>query len=86
MVIVVSSMSSQKGNVARSRPQRHQNTFSFKNDKFDKSVKTKVGTCLLSVLNLTPGRNGSMEGKEEMRRIGEGECGLQPRASFGNPF
>ncbi|XP_077004540.1 uncharacterized protein C9orf85 homolog isoform X2 [Tamandua tetradactyla] len=35
-------MSSQKGNVARSRPQRHQNTFSFKNDKFDKSVQTKV--------------------------------------------
>nr|KAF6483389.1 hypothetical protein HJG63_001950 [Rousettus aegyptiacus] len=35
-------MSSQKGNVARSRPQRHQNTFSFKNDKFDKSVKTKM--------------------------------------------
>ncbi|XP_021550100.1 uncharacterized protein C9orf85 homolog [Neomonachus schauinslandi] len=34
-------MSSQKGNVARSRPQRHQNTFSFKNDKFDKSVQTK---------------------------------------------
>ncbi|XP_068408782.1 uncharacterized protein C9orf85 homolog isoform X1 [Eschrichtius robustus] len=35
-------MSSQKGNVARSRPQRHQNTFSFKNDKFDKSVQTKI--------------------------------------------
>uniref|UniRef100_A0A9L0RS16 Chromosome 23 C9orf85 homolog n=1 Tax=Equus caballus TaxID=9796 RepID=A0A9L0RS16_HORSE len=34
-------MSSQKGNVTRSRPQRHQNTFSFKNDKFDKSVQTK---------------------------------------------
>ncbi|XP_051056122.1 uncharacterized protein C9orf85 homolog [Phodopus roborovskii] len=34
-------MSSQKGNVARSRPQKHQNTFSFKNDKFDKSVQTK---------------------------------------------
>ncbi|XP_054439239.1 uncharacterized protein C9orf85 homolog [Pteronotus mesoamericanus] len=34
-------MSSQKGNVARSRPQRHQNTFSFKNDKFVKSVQTK---------------------------------------------
>ncbi|XP_016062159.1 PREDICTED: uncharacterized protein C9orf85 homolog [Miniopterus natalensis] len=34
-------MSSQRGNVARSRPQRHQNTFSFKNDKFDKSVQTK---------------------------------------------
>ena len=46
-VVVVSAMSSQKGNVARSRPQRHQNTFSFKNDKFDKSVQTKVGTCLL---------------------------------------
>ncbi|XP_057597554.1 uncharacterized protein C9orf85 homolog [Hippopotamus amphibius kiboko] len=34
-------MSSQKGNVSRSKPQRHQNTFSFKNDKFDKSVQTK---------------------------------------------
>ncbi|XP_037654433.1 uncharacterized protein C9orf85 homolog isoform X2 [Choloepus didactylus] len=34
-------MSSQKGNVARSRPQRHQNTFTFKNDMFDKSVQTK---------------------------------------------
>ncbi|KAM4850129.1 uncharacterized protein C9orf85 homolog isoform X1 [Urocitellus parryii] len=34
-------MSSQKGNVARSRPQKHQNTFSFKNDKFDKSAQTK---------------------------------------------
>ncbi|XP_042555283.1 uncharacterized protein C9orf85 homolog [Dipodomys spectabilis] len=34
-------MSSQKGNVARSRPQRHQNTFGFKNDRFDKSVLTK---------------------------------------------
>ncbi|XP_049626952.1 uncharacterized protein C9orf85 homolog [Suncus etruscus] len=34
-------MSSQKGNVARSRPQKHQNTVSFKNDKFDKSSQTK---------------------------------------------
>ncbi|XP_047379769.1 uncharacterized protein C9orf85 homolog isoform X2 [Sciurus carolinensis] len=34
-------MSSQKGNVTRSRPQKHQNTFSFKNDKFDKSAQTK---------------------------------------------
>lgn len=34
-------MSSQKGNVTRSRPQKHQNTFTFKNDKFDKSVQTK---------------------------------------------
>ncbi|XP_044924008.1 uncharacterized protein C9orf85-like [Mustela nigripes] len=36
-------MSSQKGYVACSRPQRHQNTVSFKNDddKFDKSVQTK---------------------------------------------
>lgn len=50
--IVVSTMSSQKGNVARSRPQRHQNTFSFKNDKFDKSVQTKVGTCLLHQMGL----------------------------------
>ncbi|XP_031218038.1 uncharacterized protein C9orf85 homolog [Mastomys coucha] len=34
-------MSSQKGNATRSRPQKHQNTFTFKNDKFDKSVQTK---------------------------------------------
>ncbi|XP_044515400.1 uncharacterized protein C9orf85 homolog isoform X1 [Gracilinanus agilis] len=34
-------MSSQKGNVARTRPQKHQNAFSFKNDKFDTSVQTK---------------------------------------------
>ncbi|XP_036594956.1 uncharacterized protein C9orf85 homolog [Trichosurus vulpecula] len=34
-------MSSQKGNVARTRSQRHQNAFSFKNDKFDTSVQTK---------------------------------------------
>lgn len=27
--------------MVRSRPQRHQNTFSFKNDKFDKTVQTK---------------------------------------------
>lgn len=27
--------------MARSRPQKHQNTFTFKNDKFDKSVQTK---------------------------------------------
>ncbi|XP_060234689.1 uncharacterized protein C9orf85 homolog [Meriones unguiculatus] len=35
-------MSSQKGNVTLSRPQKHQNTFTFKNDKFDKSVQTKT--------------------------------------------
>ncbi|XP_027630403.1 uncharacterized protein C9orf85-like [Tupaia chinensis] len=34
-------MSSQKGNVAHSRPQKHQNTFSSKTDKFYKSVYTK---------------------------------------------
>ncbi|XP_066217592.1 uncharacterized protein C9orf85-like [Saccopteryx leptura] len=38
---VISALSSQKGNMACFRPQRHQNTFSFKNDKFDKSVQTK---------------------------------------------
>ncbi|XP_038625701.1 uncharacterized protein C9orf85 homolog [Tachyglossus aculeatus] len=40
-------MSSQKGNVARTRPQRHQNTFSFKNDKFDTSVQTKKNNAKL---------------------------------------
>ncbi|XP_062063067.1 uncharacterized protein C9orf85 homolog [Lepus europaeus] len=34
-------MSSQKGNMARSRPQKYQNVFSFKNDRFDKSAQTK---------------------------------------------
>uniref|UniRef100_A0A452U021 Uncharacterized protein n=1 Tax=Ursus maritimus TaxID=29073 RepID=A0A452U021_URSMA len=34
-------VSSQEGNVARPRPQRHQNTVSFKNDRFDKSTQTK---------------------------------------------
>nr|XP_034354818.1 uncharacterized protein C9orf85 homolog [Arvicanthis niloticus] len=34
-------MSSQKGNVTPSRPRKHQNMFTFKNDKFDKSVQTK---------------------------------------------
>uniref|UniRef100_A0A8C6GVC2 Uncharacterized protein n=1 Tax=Mus spicilegus TaxID=10103 RepID=A0A8C6GVC2_MUSSI len=34
-------MSSQKGNMTRSWPQTHQNMFTFKNDKFDKSVQTK---------------------------------------------
>ncbi|XP_020369044.1 uncharacterized protein C9orf85 homolog isoform X1 [Rhincodon typus] len=34
-------MSSQKGNVARKRPQKHQNVIRFKNDKYDKSEKMK---------------------------------------------
>ncbi|XP_004591902.1 uncharacterized protein C9orf85 homolog isoform X2 [Ochotona princeps] len=34
-------MSSQKGNVARSRSQKYQNVFAFKNDRHDKSVQTK---------------------------------------------
>ncbi|KAH1169058.1 uncharacterized protein C9orf85 homolog [Mauremys mutica] len=34
-------MSSQRGNVARSRPQRHQNSRVFKNDKYDKSAQRK---------------------------------------------
>ncbi|ELW63128.1 60S ribosomal protein L7 [Tupaia chinensis] len=44
-------MSTQKGNVARSRPQKHQNTFSFKNDKFDKSVHTKIFSSTFAKLN-----------------------------------
>ncbi|KAJ8319645.1 hypothetical protein KUTeg_002803 [Tegillarca granosa] len=34
-------MSSQKGNVQRKRPQKHQNTFGFKNTLHDKTQKTK---------------------------------------------
>lgn len=36
-------MSSQKGNVSRSRGQKHQNTFAFKNDKYGATVQVKVG-------------------------------------------
>lgn len=35
-------MSSQKGNVSRSRGQRHQNTFGFKNDKYGATAQVKV--------------------------------------------
>lgn len=36
-------MSSERGNVARTRPQRHQNARAFKNDKYDTSARCKVG-------------------------------------------
>ncbi|XP_078385770.1 uncharacterized protein C9orf85 homolog isoform X2 [Cetorhinus maximus] len=35
-------MSSEKGNVARKRAQKHQNIIRFKNDKYDKSEKLKI--------------------------------------------
>lgn len=35
-------MSSQKGNVSRSRGQRHQNTVAYKNDKYGATVQVKV--------------------------------------------
>ncbi|KAJ8679153.1 hypothetical protein QAD02_014940 [Eretmocerus hayati] len=35
-------MSSQKGNMSRSRPQKYQNQFAFKNNLHDKSHKTKT--------------------------------------------
>ncbi|XP_071588156.1 uncharacterized protein C9orf85 homolog [Heliangelus exortis] len=34
-------MSSEKGNVSRTRPQRYQNTRAFKNDKYDTSARRK---------------------------------------------
>ncbi|XP_067320529.1 uncharacterized protein C9orf85 homolog isoform X2 [Anolis sagrei] len=34
-------MSSQRGNVSRSRPQRHQNAQVFRNDKYDTSAQRK---------------------------------------------
>ncbi|XP_053181424.1 uncharacterized protein C9orf85 homolog [Scomber japonicus] len=34
-------MSSQKGNVSRSRQQKHQNTFAFRNDKYGATVQVK---------------------------------------------
>lgn len=35
-------MSSQKGNVSRSRGQRHQNSVGYKNDKYGATVQVKV--------------------------------------------
>ncbi|KAL0979654.1 hypothetical protein UPYG_G00187850 [Umbra pygmaea] len=35
-------MSSQKGNVSRSRRQKHQNTAAFKNDKYGATVQVKI--------------------------------------------
>lgn len=46
-------MSSEKGNVARRRPQRHQNARAFRNDKYDTSARLKVGAGL----GLGGGRN-----------------------------
>ncbi|XP_058682555.1 uncharacterized protein C9orf85 homolog isoform X3 [Poecile atricapillus] len=34
-------MSSERGNVSRTRPQRHQNARAFKNDKYDTSARRK---------------------------------------------
>ncbi|XP_071436268.1 uncharacterized protein C9orf85 homolog [Pithys albifrons albifrons] len=34
-------MSSQRGNVSRTRPQRHQNAWAFRNDKYDTSARRK---------------------------------------------
>lgn len=51
-------MSCEKGNVARRRPQRHQNARAFKNDKYDTSARLKVGAGLglgrVSGLSLGP--------------------------------
>ncbi|XP_069817954.1 uncharacterized protein C9orf85 homolog isoform X2 [Dendropsophus ebraccatus] len=38
-------MSSQRGNVQRSRPQKHRNVIVYKNDKHDSSAKTKKINC-----------------------------------------
>ncbi|GFY50710.1 uncharacterized protein C9orf85 homolog [Trichonephila inaurata madagascariensis] len=35
-------MSTQRGNVTRSRPQKHQNTVAFKNDKYGQTHQTKM--------------------------------------------
>lgn len=48
-------MSSEKGNVARRRPQRHQNARAFKNDKYDTSARLKVGAVL------GPGRESGLD-------------------------
>lgn len=43
-------MSSQKGNVSRSRGQKHQNTTAFKNDKHGATVQLKVCIFFLLVI------------------------------------
>lgn len=40
-------MSSQKGNVSRSRGQKHQNTTAYKNDKYGASAQVKVLKSIL---------------------------------------
>lgn len=51
-------MSSQKGNVSRSRGQRHQNTVAFKNDKYGATAQVKVrepSSSLLACMGAEPG-------------------------------
>lgn len=43
-------MSSQKGNVSRSRGQRHQNTVAFKNDRYGATAQVKVREPTSSLL------------------------------------
>ncbi|XP_074993596.1 uncharacterized protein C9orf85 homolog isoform X3 [Calonectris borealis] len=40
-VAVARGMSSEKGNVSRTRPQRYQNARAFRNDKYDTSARRK---------------------------------------------
>lgn len=50
-------MSSQKGNTARNRPQKHQNSFAFKNTLHDTNHRTKA-------INNTPISNVCIRCKE----------------------
>lgn len=45
-------MSSQKGNVSRSRGQKHQNAAAFKNDKYGATVQVKVCEPALASLHI----------------------------------
>ncbi|RMC01039.1 hypothetical protein DUI87_22303 [Hirundo rustica rustica] len=47
-------MSSERGNVSRTRPQRHQNARAFKNDKYDTSARRKRETGNIELDLLLP--------------------------------
>lgn len=69
-------MSSEKGNVSRTRPQRYQNARAFRNDKYDTSARRKVG-----------GRAAHGAGPSSLSRqsAGPGRAGLDRAARGGHP-
>ena len=60
-------MSTQKGNTAKKRPQKHKNDHSFKNDKYDTSGKMKAINNL-RVSNVCPRCKDCIEWKIKYKK------------------